>query len=345
MNTRTNDMLMSYGKIKGIVLLGGGDILRKLCAWAISEDITTKVITSPRHSNETVNGVTLNEFLESIKLSYITVEDITHHSVGTMLDQSEDFLYLSLGAAWIFNESVLSNRFNNKLLNLHGTRLPQNRGGGGFTWQILMGNRFGFSVLHRVNAGIDTGEIVALDEWLYPPTARRPIDYEKIYIEKNLDLITSFIRNGLLNSINIRPIVQSEYFSSYWPRLLTEVNGYINWSWDDPSEIEKFICAFDEPYSGAKTFLNGKRVSLKSVFISGQDGSFHSYQKGIIYRKSKSWLCIALNKVSLIVESITDDEGNSIFDSVKVGDRLVTPINFLESSLDRFIYTATGIKS
>ena len=53
-------------------------------------------------------------------------------------------------------------------------------------------------------------------------------------------------------------------FSTYWPRLKTDINGWVDWSLKIDS-IERFICAFDEPYSGAKTFLGNKTVSLKSV--------------------------------------------------------------------------------
>ena len=55
----------------------------------------------------------------------------------------------------------------------------------------------------------------------------------------------------------------------------------------DSIDVERFICAFDEPYVGASTNLNGDIVRIKSVCLSQQDGFFHHFQSGLIYRKTK----------------------------------------------------------
>ena len=92
-------------------------------------------------------------------------------------------------------------------------------------------------------------------------------------------------------------------------------------------ELEKFICAFDDPYRGAKTFLNGKIVRIKDVLLSSQDGTFHSYQNGIVYRKGANWLCVSLKTSSLIIRQVLDEKKNDIFENVKVGDRFITPFS------------------
>lgn len=128
------------------------------------------------------------------------------------------------------------------------------------------------------------------------------------------------------------------------PRLNTDLNGFIDWSLN-ADEVERFICAFDSPYKGASTFLNGKRVFLKRVSTSAQDGRFHTFQNGLIYRKSKDWVCIALKGATLIVEEMCSEDGKNILKDLKVGDRLYTPQSFLENAIDRVIYTPTGLKS
>lgn len=335
--------LTSYGPIEGIVLLGGGKLLRKISLWAVSEGAPLKVITSPRHAEEVEDGETLLDFCSRHKIDHLVAEQITEQSVVRFLADTKQYFYLSLGAAWIFKSEVIERLFNNQLFNLHGTRLPQNRGGGGFSWQIMMGNRFGFCVLHQVDGGVDTGDIIATEEFIYPSTARIPQDYETIYVDKNVDFVIDFIeahRNGMEA---VRPIRQSEWFSSYWPRLNTDLNGFIDWSLN-ADEVERFICAFDSPYKGASTFLNGKRVFLKRVSTSAQDGRFHPFQNGLIYRKSKDWVCIALKGATLIVEEMRSEDGKNILKDLKVGDRLYTPQSFLENAIDRVIYTPTGLK-
>jgi methionyl-tRNA formyltransferase len=335
--------LTSLGPIKGLVILGGGLLLKKLCLWAKFENLPIKIITSPRHNLEVSETESLSDFLVSHHVDNISVENISHDSVASFLNDTRDYFYLSLGAAWIFKNSLIQSLFDNRLLNLHGTRLPQNRGGGGFSWQILMGNKFGFCCLHRVDGGIDTGEIIAFDEFLYPSALRKPIDYENYYIEKNLNFLCEFIDKVRAASLPLNPIRQSESFSTYWPRLNTEINSWLNWSWS-PIDIEKFICAFDDPYAGAQTLLNGKKVSIKDVCLSPQDGDFHAYQSGIIYRKSKSWICVALNGSTLVVEGLYDAEGNNILSSIVVGDRFTTPASLLDSAVARPTYTPSGMK-
>lgn len=57
-----SDRLNRFGPIKGLVLLGGGILLRSICMWAKSEQLPVKVITSPRHDNEIVDGESLENF-------------------------------------------------------------------------------------------------------------------------------------------------------------------------------------------------------------------------------------------------------------------------------------------
>ena len=332
----------TFGPIEEIVLLGGGKFLTTLCMWAKSNGLPIKVVTSPRHAEETIEGFKLIEFLNEEKIVHLIVDDISVHSVKTFIGNSSKTFFLSLGAAWIFKPSLISEYFKDHLFNLHGTRLPQNRGGGGFSWQILTGNRFGFCVLHLIDGGVDTGDIVCFDEFLYPPTCRKPIDFQKISIEKNFSFVVDFISKHRSSECPLNSIKQQEYLSSSWPRLNANINGWIDWSMD-ASELDRFICAFDDPYCGAQTLLNNRIVHLKSSAINRQDAVFHSFQAGLVYRKGKHWLCICVKDCSIVVEEIYDEHGNNIFDDVRVGDRFITPVANLESPRSRPVYTPTGL--
>jgi len=333
----------TLGPIKEIVLLGGGSLLRELVIWAKAENISVKVITSPRHEKEYLNKKKFTDFLKGQKIKYIVTQDINKKLVKDFLKDSKDTFFLSLGAAWIFSSSTVSSLFKDKLFNLHSTGLPQNRGGGGYSWQIMMGIKFGYCNLHLVNNGIDTGPIVKNKEFLFPATVRKPIDFQKFAEEKNLEFIKNFISKNRYTKKIIKITSQNEHLSTYWPRLNSELSSWINWAMK-AEELEKFICAFDNPYNGAKTLINGKTVKIKNAYLSSQDGSFHSYQNGIIYRKGENWLCVALNKFTLIIKEILDEKNKDIFKKINVGDRLATPSSKLELSHKRIIYTPNGLK-
>ena len=118
------------------------------------------MVSSPRHLQEPLGGSkqTLGQYLDCHHLEYRVCENINMD--GDVISRiTLSTLGLSFGAAWIFREQFI-NRFGGRLLNLHSTRLPQNRGGGGFSWQILNDNRLGCCLIHQVDTGVDTGPIV-----------------------------------------------------------------------------------------------------------------------------------------------------------------------------------------
>ena len=65
----------------------------------------------------------------------------------------------SIGSAWIFKKNIID-IFKSRIYNIHGANLPSDRGGGGFSWQILKNNKNGFSCLHKINEKIDYGNII-----------------------------------------------------------------------------------------------------------------------------------------------------------------------------------------
>jgi methionyl-tRNA formyltransferase len=272
----------------------------------------------------------------------LVVDDISDPSVADFIGKPPNVLFLSIGAAWIFSKNVIEKTFSNRLLNLHGTRLPQDRGGGGRSWQIMMGNRLGFCVLHQIDPGVDTGAIVASREFLYPPEARTPEDFATIDKRENLAFMISWISDRRETAVETTPVKQSEWFSSYWPRLHTETNGFIDWSLG-AFELERFICAFDRPFRGASTLLNGQKVFLRKVSLTFGDGYYHPYQRGIVYRKSAGWVCVAVDGGSLIVEEITDEEGRNLLPNIRPGDRFSTSQELLEQGLSRVHWGPTGL--
>jgi len=207
----------------------------------------------------------------------------------------------------------------------------------------MSGNRFGVCLLHLVDAGVDTGDIVDFREFLYPPKCRKPVDYETVYRSENLDFVIDFIERHRSGTAILKTVPQQEYLSSYFPRLNTKLNGWIDWTME-ASDIERFICAFDDPYDGAQTLLNDEIVHLKSVSLSPQDGVFHPHQTGIVYRKGPSWLCVCLKGSTLIVEEVRDSDANNCFDRIRVGDRFFTPSQRLEEALKRPTYIPSGLK-
>jgi methionyl-tRNA formyltransferase len=70
--------------------------------------------------------------------------------------------------------------------------------------------------------------------------------------------------------------------AEYWPRLSTDIHGWIDWQWTS-LEIIRFIHAFGDPFEGAKTELLGRVIHFKEAFLIEQR-IFHPFSQGIITR-------------------------------------------------------------
>jgi methionyl-tRNA formyltransferase len=337
---------INFTSCQRLILIGGGSLLARLARWALTEGINVQVITSPRHAEHKISS-NYKDFASCLTgegIPYVVSESISSTEIVEFIGDTTDALPLSLGAAWIFSKDCIQNLFKNRLVNVHGTRLPQYRGGGGFSWQIMNGNRLGFCVLHKIESKLDRGDLLAFEEFIYPPSCRTPKDFKAVYDDKNFDFLTNIFTKAFGDGISFTRIIQPEYFSTYWPRLHTPTDGWVDWSLD-AIDIERFICAFDEPYTGAQSLLNGQTVHMKGAIADFNEGSFHPYQAGLVYRNNGRWLQVATKNGSIILQSVTDSEGQSLMNSIVQGDRLFTPLDKLEAAMQvRAIYTPKGIK-
>ncbi len=130
--------------------------------------------------------------------------------------------------------------------------------------------------------------------------------------------------------------------STYWPRLDTALHAAIDWNWP-AAEVERFIRAFDEPYGGAYTYLNGHRVRLKGCFPVQGEPVFHPFQAGLVYRIHQEQWHVACVGGNLRIERMLSDDAAEDPLTLLPGDRLWTPASVLEQArTTRVIHTVSG---
>lgn len=323
------------------LLFGGGNIFFHLVKYLFEKNIKFKIFTDEFHLGENINDIgTLRLNLESNGIGYSSLQSISRKEIEKYI--SNDTVGLSISAHWIFKKDIIV-CFKGKFYNLHTSRLPKGRGGGGPTWRILSQNRLGGVTIHRVVEGIDAGDIAMQTEFYYPDECVIPADYYEFETEIVNGLLTKFI-GKILSGDQIDLIPQDNIFSEYFPRISTVINGHIDWNWS-AEEIKLFINAFDDPYPGAITFIDNKKVHLKKCIVQKSEGNFHPFQSGIIYRILDQNIFIAAKDGALVVKEIFNEEGKDIRNSVKIGIRLHTPMEHLEKSkMSKIIYDAYGLK-
>ncbi len=332
-----------FPKIEAYILFGGGMMLATTAVLLKNRGYEVLVVTSRRHADEVINteNQTLVTFLKEQAIPcHISSNVNTDPTIKKAITSAT--MGLSICAAWIFKADFID-LFGGRLVNLHEARLPHNRGGGAASWLILSNNRLSGTVLHELAPGVDTGRIILYDEFVYPPSCVVPADYARVLTEHDRNILTEFI-DRVEKREGFQYAEQQENFSIYWPRLSTLHQGFIDWSWK-LDDLILFIRAFDTPYPGASTFVGERRVFLSNCSVSHNDGTFHPFQAGIIYRKSDSGLFVATPDGTLIVGVVKDEAGKDLMAHLNLGDCLYTPMKFLEEAkMRRIIYTPEGLK-
>jgi methionyl-tRNA formyltransferase len=335
---------MRFGLIRQYVLFGGGQLLVDLASEIIQRQRSVRVVTSRRHALAIVTvqaaSATLLDGLGALAVPTKVVADIeTDPEVRDYI--TDGTLGISLGAEWIFRPTFIA-MWKGRLVNLHATRLPRMRGGGGFSWFILCDDHRGGATIHLVDSGVDTGPIVVATNYFFPAHCTKPSEYQDVACRENWLLLRRFL-DDVESNTDFLLIPQAQDASTYWPRLSTDVHGCIDWSWR-ADEIRRFVCAFDDPYKGAWTFLRGQRVHLKDCLSDMDDGTFHPFQRGLIYKRSPGAVFVAARDGNLVVRQVTDESGASVFDRLRAGDRFYTPNTELEAAVQyRARYAAEGL--
>ena len=339
-------MKITFGKIERIIILGGSWVTAALLKQLTRREVEVLLYTSPRHHDEVVDdkGSTLKQIADLAGITSVASEDINNDDSfrNAVTDKT---LGLAMGAAWLFAPETAA-LFNGRLLDFMGIALPQYRGGAHYTWQILAGNKIGACNLQIIYGGEQTfhkGEIIKRQDYFFPASARKPKDYFSTAIKEELDFLNKFF-DEIFENKQFPTKTLDESFSSYYPFLNTLKHGWIDWSWNI-SELDRFISAFDDPYSGASTYLGGSRVFLKDCQEEPSEPEFHPFHAGLIYRCSPSGVVIAARGGALLVRQILDKEGADITNKMIEGQRLTTPRLELESAM-KFdaAYGAEGLK-
>ncbi len=320
--------------LKNIFFLGSSPVFDELIKFNKNKKIKTTIITS----SDQAKGLK-----KYSPLIYKKVDKNFKKKIKS-LTKVENTLFISLGARWIFKKSDINKFFLNNLINFHGTRLPYNKGGATISWRILQGDKIENQLVHLVDGGIDTGPILYSEKKIVSPECKTPKDYIDFYNKNFLTFYKSFI-SKILKKEKFNLINQSKYIGTYFPRLNKEISSWLDWNMDSLSLI-RFINAFDEPYNGAKTFINNKTVYIKKAHLHANEPFTHPYSKGLVSRNDKKWLVVnSIDSNSILIEKILDKKGNNLLNKIKAGSRFYTPTNKLDQNYKKkILYTSRGLK-
>ena len=324
---------------KNVVFLGQSEIFEKLIDANSSIGLNTFLVTSSDQAKNISSNLKPNIFdkIDDNFKKFVTKNCTT-----------EETLFISMGARYIFKKDTINNFFLQNLVNFHGTRLPLDAGGGGLSWKILREDRIDSHLVHLVDEGIDTGPLIDYEQHLFPSNCKIPKEMQNFRLIQYLEFYKKFIKKlkeG--NQFELKP--QNNFIGRYNPRLSTIENGFIDWSLQ-PYDLLNFINAFEDPYPGASTYLNNGnfgKLFIKKVQLHGGDSSNHPFMSGLVSRHDKDWIVVSTTgKHMLLVENIINENGENIISKIKSGDRFFTPQNKIDdSNKNKVVFTSKGMKN
>ena len=233
-----------------------------------------------RHATEKINGESLGELLNKSRIRNFIVENELEFQ--GMIRQKEYDLVLGMGPAWVISRETL--KFAGFWVNINSIPLPKYMGGAHSTWQLLNGDDIGSIVFQEIGFPVDEGRILKRFDFSYSLGHNSPLarlrENSKQLLHHIEEVMSILLKDPSVSQGFIDP---SE--AEFWPRLSTDIHGWIDWQWTS-LEIITFIHAFGDPFEGAKTELLGRIIHFKEAILIEQR-VFHPFSRGIIIRHNR----------------------------------------------------------
>jgi methionyl-tRNA formyltransferase len=142
------------------------------------------------------------------------------------------------------------------IINVHASLLPDLRGAAPIQWSIARGfKRTGVTTM-RIDAGLDTGDILLQWETPVGPDETAPALSARL-AEAGADLLVRTLAELCAGAMQPRP--QESSLATYAP-ILTKEDGRIDWS-NPAQQIHDLIRGF-QPWPGAHTSFRGQSLHL-----------------------------------------------------------------------------------
>lgn len=268
------------------------------------------------HPGEKAGPESVGGVAALLGIPHIAPEDPNDPGVVAALRAIEADAFVLAGYGKILKSRVIELP-RRACINLHGGKVPGYRGSSPMNWSLINGERsFTLSVL-RVDAGIDSGEV--LSERTFPIGQDSTIrDLHEIanksFPEQLLETLSQLEKDSL------RPRSQPPG-GAYYPLRFPE-DGLILWDQFTAEQVHNRIRALTRPYPCAFTFWKRRRVDLLSSELLESD--FFG-EPGLIYAKSRHGLAVcAADRCLRVREAVLVDSGRSLADEVARYDRLAT---------------------
>lgn len=192
----------------------------------------------------------------------------------------------------------------NGAVNLHFGLLPEYRGVNGIRWALLNGEPTTGVTLHYMDAGIDTGDIIARVSFPIEPTD----DIRSLMIKSRtagLHVLKQCWPAVETGTVTATP--QDDKKAGYYSAAMSP-SEILDWS-KTSLEIHNLIRASVTPLAGVYSIVNGKKLQMKrSIIVDHTKGEF---SPGMVVDVNEIGIVVATSDGSLLVTDVEYD-GNTV---------------------------------
>lgn len=142
-------------------------------------------------------------------------------------------------------------------INIHASLLPRYRGAAPIQWAVIDGEAVSGVTIMRMDAGLDTGDMLARTEVPLTPDETGGSLFEKL-CRAGAELLTETLPK--LEAGTLVPEKQPEESPTPYARMIRKEDGRLDWTMD-AAALERRIRGFN-PWPSAYTSINGKTLKI-----------------------------------------------------------------------------------
>lgn len=279
------------------------------------------IITAEAYPEYDIKEDDFRALAEEINANFFKTKNLLLPEIIKLIKEKNIDIGISVNWRYRIDSNFL-NLFKEGILNFHLGNLPDYKGNATANWAILNGEKFIYANIHKMALELDSGDIVAKarikinsDTYVGDVWDKAKILAPKLFgeaIEKMRNNSRYYLEKGSPNGLRC------------YPRL--EEDHQINW-FMTAEEVYRLIRASSRPYSGAFSFLNGRKVTVWKARIVKPGFKFLAIPGQVV----------GINKDSGFVSVACSDKFLEL-QEVEVDNNLVIPAVFVETIRARFKY-------
>lgn len=224
-------------------------------AWDLAAVLTLPLDLAGRHSD----FVDLTDDARDAGTRLVPVANSnSDDAIAAIAEHAPDYIFV-IGWSQICGPRFMASA-GKGLIGFHPAPLPRLRGRGVIPWTILLDEPISASTLFLIDEGVDSGPVLGQRYFHLAPDESAASLYEK-----HMTMLGEMLPPVLddLASGRARPMAQDERYATYATRRRPD-DACIDWS-DPAQDIWRMVRACGDPYPGAWTILNGKRVVVEAA--------------------------------------------------------------------------------